>query len=49
MIKLNYENSSIKENVILNYVDDVEKIHKNMKQNNVRFIDIRLRKAYTGQ
>ena len=32
MIKLNYENSSIKENVILNYVDDVEKIHKNMNK-----------------
>ena len=30
MIKLNYENSSIKENVILKYIDNVAKIHEDL-------------------
>jgi glucose-6-phosphate isomerase len=32
MVKLNYENSSIKENMILNYVDDVATIHETMNK-----------------
>jgi len=30
MIKFNYENSSIEEDVVIEYSDDVEKIHKNL-------------------